>query len=195
VAAGHPVIVLQNLGLAWIPLWHYAVVIGIDPIGNHLILHSGRMAHKETPAGVFTRTWARSGFWAMVVLPPGTLPVSLDETGCLRAVSAMEQLSRWTVAAGGYQAILDRWPDSLTATIGLGVCLYRSADLAAAATVFRNATQQFPHSAVAYNNLAEVLLAQGQRNSALEAAVRAVALGGPLKARFEETLESIRRHP
>ena len=30
IAAGHPVIVLQNLGLSWIPVWHYAVVIGYD---------------------------------------------------------------------------------------------------------------------------------------------------------------------
>ena len=30
IAAGHPAIVLQNLGLSWIPVWHYAVVIGYD---------------------------------------------------------------------------------------------------------------------------------------------------------------------
>jgi hypothetical protein len=28
VAAGNPVVVLQNLGLSWYPVWHYAVVIG-----------------------------------------------------------------------------------------------------------------------------------------------------------------------
>ena len=91
VLAGHPVIVLQNLGLSWYPVWHYAVVIGVDPARDHLILHSGQTANKRNPARVFARTWARSGFWAMVVLPPGGLPASLDETGCLRAVSAMEK--------------------------------------------------------------------------------------------------------
>ena len=30
VAAGNPVLVLQNLGLSWYPMWHYAVVIGYD---------------------------------------------------------------------------------------------------------------------------------------------------------------------
>jgi len=28
LAAGHPVVVLQNLGLSWVPRWHYAVPIG-----------------------------------------------------------------------------------------------------------------------------------------------------------------------
>ena len=30
VAAGHPVLVMQNLGFSWRPQWHYAVVIGYD---------------------------------------------------------------------------------------------------------------------------------------------------------------------
>jgi hypothetical protein len=34
VAAGHPVIVLQNLGLSWYPVWHYAVVVGYDQLGS-----------------------------------------------------------------------------------------------------------------------------------------------------------------
>src|SRR2546422_3737218 len=28
VAAGHPVLVFQNLGLHWIPRWHFAVAVG-----------------------------------------------------------------------------------------------------------------------------------------------------------------------
>jgi hypothetical protein len=30
VAAGNPVLVLQNLSFAWAPVWHYAVVMGYD---------------------------------------------------------------------------------------------------------------------------------------------------------------------
>ena len=41
VAAGHPVIVLQNLGLSWYPVWHYAVVVGYDLPQGIVILHSG----------------------------------------------------------------------------------------------------------------------------------------------------------
>ena len=46
VAAGHPVIVLQNLGLSWIPVWHYAVAIGYDMPADELILHSGTDARQ-----------------------------------------------------------------------------------------------------------------------------------------------------
>ena len=193
VSAGHPVIVLQNLGLAWFPVWHYAVVIGIDPMENRIILHSGRTADKTTAAALFLRTWARSDYWAMVIPRPGTLPVSLDEAGCLRAVSATEPLGRWRVAAEGYRAIMDRWPDSPAAYVGLGVCHFESGDLGAAEAVFRQATARFPDSGVAWNNLAEVLLTRGRRPEALAAAARAVALGGPLKSRFRQTLDSIRR--
>jgi hypothetical protein len=42
VAAGHPVIVLQNLGLSWYPRWHYAVLIGYDMEKRIMILRSGR---------------------------------------------------------------------------------------------------------------------------------------------------------
>ena len=30
IAAGNPVLVLQNAGWSWLPVWHYAVVIGYD---------------------------------------------------------------------------------------------------------------------------------------------------------------------
>lgn len=41
IAAGHPVIILQNLGLSWYPVWHYAVVIGYDAVEGTFILRSG----------------------------------------------------------------------------------------------------------------------------------------------------------
>ena len=53
---------------------------------------------------------------------------------------------------------------------------------------------RFPENGIVFNNLAEVLVAQGRRHEAIHAATRAVDLGGPLKARFEETLESILSH-
>ena len=34
VAAGNPVVVLQNLGLRWLPKWHYAVVVGYNTDTN-----------------------------------------------------------------------------------------------------------------------------------------------------------------
>jgi len=38
LAAGHPVIVLQNLGLSWIPRWHYSLAVGYDLAKNLIII-------------------------------------------------------------------------------------------------------------------------------------------------------------
>ena len=192
IAAGHPVIVLQNLGLSWIPVWHYAVVVGWDAAAGNLILHSGAIAFKPTAFATFERTWARSDFWGLLVLPPSRLPATAKEADYLAAVSPLERMGRWNTAMRAYRTALERWPDSLPATVGIGVCLYQSGDLASAEAHFRGAIERFPGEGVLFNNLAQVLLDQGRRNEALLAVRQAIACGGPLKAHFEQTLEEIR---
>ena len=191
VAAGNPVIVLQNLGLSWYQVWHYAVVIGLDLAKGNVILHSGTTPHKEISLTVFERTWARSDYWGLLVLPPHRLPANAKEKEYLLAVSHLERLGRWDIAADGYTTALSRWPDSLPAAVGLGVCLYRRGDLAAAEAHFRDATVKFPHEGVVYNNLAQVLIDRGNKAEARQAVLTAIEIGGPLKADYERTLEEI----
>ncbi len=195
VAAGHPVVVLQNLGLAWYPVWHYAVVVGLDLAKGNVILHSGATPQKQLSFTTFEHTWARSDFWGLLVLPASRLPAVCNETDYLVALSNLERSGRWETAAEGYQTALNRWPDSLPATVGLGVCLYRTGDLQAAETVFRDAILKFVAEGVLFNNLAQVLMEQGRKTEALEAAMQAIECGGPLKAHFEKTLEEIRSQP
>jgi hypothetical protein len=191
IAAGNPVVVLQNLGLSWYPVWHYAVVIGWRA-DNRLILHSGTTRAKQISLKTFERTWARSHFWGLLVLSPDRLPADVSETRYLQAVSQLERLGRWDIAARGYQAARDRWPNSLAALMGLGVCRYQAGDLPSAEAVFRQATVEFPREGVAFNNLAQVLIDQGRRTEALAAVRQAILLGGPFQAQFEQTLEEIR---
>ena len=47
VAAGNPVLVLQNLGLSFAPQWHYAVVVGFDLNKEEVILRSGTVQGKR----------------------------------------------------------------------------------------------------------------------------------------------------
>ncbi|MGD8700868.1 MAG: PA2778 family cysteine peptidase [Desulfosarcina sp.] len=191
IAAGNPVVVLQNLGLSWYPVWHYAVVIGWSA-DSRLILHSGTTPFKQISLKTFERTWARSHFWGLLVLPPDRLPADASETRYLQAVSQLERLGRWDIAARGYEAARDRWPNSLAALMGLGVCRYQAGDLPSAEAVFRQATVTFPSEGVAFNNLAQVLIDQGRRTEALAAVRQAILLGGPFQAQFEQTLEEIR---
>ncbi|MCP4623572.1 MAG: PA2778 family cysteine peptidase [bacterium] len=192
IAAGHPVIILQNLGLSRLPVWHYAVVIGYDFPEQEVILRSGTTMRKVMPYYLFEKTWSRSNYWGLLVLQPGRLPVLAEENKYLRAVFGLEKSQHFQAAITGYQTALIRWPSSLNARLSLGNIYYFQGDLKGAEKAFRAATQLHPRSAIAFNNLAEALLAQGRKQEALAAAQTAVALGGPLKSESEKTLQEIR---
>jgi tetratricopeptide (TPR) repeat protein len=191
VAAGHPVIVLQNLGLSWAPRWHYAVVIGYDIPADVVLLHTGRNARERTAMRVFQNTWARSGSWGLLVLPPGALPATAGEAEAVAAALGLEKARQPAAAAASYRAVLARWPQSLPAMMGLGNSCYELGDLENAELAFRRAAEAHPASGAAFNNLAHVLLAQGRRAEALAAARRAVSLGGPQLDLFRKTLDEI----
>lgn len=194
LAAGTPVLVLQNLALDWAPQWHYAVAIGYDLEARSLVLRSGTTRRLAMSLDTFERTWARSGRWAMLALPPGRLPQTGTEVQYLAAVAALERVVP-DAARHGYEAALARWPDSLAAQIGLGNASYALRDLTGAAAAYRRAARTHPESADVWNNLAQALAELGNRDHALAAAHRAVALGGPRLATYRETLDNLLRQP
>jgi hypothetical protein len=191
IAAGHPVIILQNLGLSSIPLWHYAVVIGYDYPEKYIILRSGTTRRKETPFSTFERTWARGDYWGIIVLKPTRLPATAREKDYLAAVYGLEKTRKFQAASEGYQTALTRWPQSLVAHMGLGNSRYALGDLHGAEVAFRSATEHHPDSAAAYNNLAQVLFEQGRKSEAIVAAQKAVAIGGSMSHVYESTLKEI----
>lgn len=189
-AAGTPVIVLQNLMFDFLPRWHYAVVVGYDLRREEIILRSGTTARLAMSLINFERTWARGGYWAMVALPPGRLPASAREEAYVGAAVALERASP-EAARLAYATALERWPHNLIARIGAGNAAYTMQDYAAAEAAYRQAVRDYPQAADAWNNLAQTLLRLGRREEALDAAQRAVALGGPRLARYRSTLEAI----
>ncbi|MDC7691126.1 PA2778 family cysteine peptidase [Vogesella indigofera] len=190
IDAGHPVVVLQNLGLSWAPSWHYAVVVGYDLERGQLLLRSGPMRRQVMTLRTFGHTWQRSQYWAFVALPPGRLPASVTEQDATRALVAFERNAKPATAVTAYRAARQRWPHNTTLAMGLGNALYASGDLLAAAQVFRDtaATHQL---AAAYNNLARILLQQGHVAEARQAAEGGLALAGPLRATLLDTLRDI----
>jgi Tetratricopeptide repeat len=191
LAAGHPVVVFQNLGLGRFPVWHYAVAIGYDLDSGDLFLHSGLDAWRVMPLGTFERTWARGDYWGLVVLPPGKLPASADEIAVLRAATGLEQAGKFRAAAAAYAAIAERRPDSLEAWIGRGNAAYAAGDLERAENAFRTAVRRHPNAAAAWNNLAHVQGETGRRAEAVAAAQRAVRLGGPDATTYRATLREV----
>ncbi len=191
LGAGNPVVILENLGLSWYPVWHYAVVVGTNVAGDEVTLRSGDAARQRMPLGLFERTWARSGDWGLLVLPPNRLPAAAQRRPYLKAVAAMERLKHFRQARIAYATALRRWPDSLVARVGLGNACYALKDLAGAEAAYRTAARQHPGSGIAYNNLAQTLADEGRLSEAAQAARRAVALGGPMDAAFRRTLAEI----
>lgn len=192
VAGGNPVVVLQNLSLSWFPLWHYAVAIGYDLDAAELILRSGTTERLVLPLSTFEHTWARSGYWGMLALPPGRLPVTAQEGAVVDALVAFEKTSDAAHARKAYEGALQRWPHNLTMQLGLGNTAYAAGDRQAAIAAFRQATMSHSAHAAPYNNLATVLAEVGDLEQAGIAAEKAVALGGPWRATAQATLRSIR---
>jgi len=193
IAAGHPVIVLQNLGLAWYPVWHYAVAVGYDLKSEAMLLHSGRTARKRVPLKLFHRTWARSNFWGMMTLPPKEIPATATDAGFVESVFGLEQAGQLEAALEGYRTALNRWPANLAAGIGLANVYYALGDFAAAERSLRATIGHVPESGAAYNNLAQVLWDQGKGPEALKAAQTAVRLGGKRLSVYQKTLNEIQK--
>jgi tetratricopeptide (TPR) repeat protein len=193
VAAGHPVLVLQNLAFAWYPLWHYAVVIGFDRERNVLVLRSGRTERLEMSLFTFERTWARGDYWAMVALAPGQLPVTAQATPYLDAAAALERVNP-AAAQQAYAAALAQWPQERMALLGLGNTAYALGQRDAAIAAYRVALERHADFADAWNNLAQALLDAGRRDEAAQAIAQAVALGGARLPRYQELQQAIERN-
>ena len=173
VAAGHAVVVLQNLGLGFAPLWHYAVVVGYDLDAGDVLMRSGSTQRESMILRTFEHTWARSGFWAFTALPPGEWPVTAQADAVVEAAVGFERSATPVQALRAYESALQRWPENLTLAIGLGNTAYASGDKRRAADVFRAAAERHD-SGAAWVNLATVLEELGERDAAIDAAQRAV---------------------
>jgi len=175
IDAGHPVVVLQNLGLSFYTVWHYAVLVGYDFVTREVVLRSGRTEREILTWELFERTWARSGHWAFVVLLPGRLPASALEADAVDAALGFERaVAPPSLRAAVYDSVTARWPDNLTALIGQGNARAALADWAGAARSFERAATRHD-SAAAWHNLALARWQLGEREAARGAAQRALA--------------------
>ena len=189
IAAGTPVIVLQNLALG--EGWHYAVAVGYDLPKGELVLRSGETERHVLPFGVHETVWKRSNYWAMVALPPGRISATADEARWLSAIAALERAGGAAAARTAYGAFLERWPANAGASIGLANTLYAAGELRQAEAVLREAERRDPASAIVLNNLAQTLSDQGRDEEALPFIERAAAAGGPHAAAIAETRRGI----
>ncbi|MGE5546447.1 MAG: PA2778 family cysteine peptidase [Solirubrobacterales bacterium] len=191
LAAGHPVLILENLGLRNEPMWNCPVAIGYDRERGDVLMHSGVDPAKRTPVRLLRRLWSETDEWGLVVLPPGDLPAMAERDAYLEATAGLEQAGRHWEAVMAYDAALSRWPADAGVLMGLGSSLYQLGDPQGAADAYQAASALAPDPGPALDKLAQVLAGLGRRDEAVAAATKAVALGGPMKASYEKTLKDV----
>jgi thioredoxin-like negative regulator of GroEL len=166
VAAGHPVVVLQDVGMM-LPEWHYAVVNGFEYGTGTVFLRSGLQMRQKMPFSYFERTWLAGKYWAMVVLPADQIAATATEERWLEALLGLARTADADTNVKAYTAALKRWPDSLPAAVGLANHLHARGSLPQAAEVLRSTLQRHPKSVIVLNNLAQTLSDQGRNGEAL----------------------------
>lgn len=184
VAAGHPVLVFQNLSLPIYPVWHYAVIIGYDRANETVTLHSGTTRSLQMSFTTFERTWARGAFWAMVALPPAQLPATAEPARMAQSIAALERIHP-EAAFVAYNSARTRWPTQRGLLLGAGNSAYALQRWTEAEQAYRHALAVDSEFADAWNNLAELLWQQQRPQEATAAIARAVALGGPRLAQYQ----------
>ncbi len=183
VAAGNPVLVLQNLAFDWYPRWHFAVLVGYDRRDGSLILRSGITRRWLTDFASFDTTWARSGRWAVVTLPGDRLPAGAQLRPWLKAASDLEETGHSRVAQQAYLTATERWPAESLGWFALANSRYAAGDRTGAEAALRVSIERAPSFAAGWFNLAQVLAERGCEAAAKEVGACARRLA-PADKRF-----------
>lgn len=187
VAAGNPVLVMQNLGFDWYPQWHFAVVVGFDRSQRELVLRSATVERWTTDFTSFDKTWARAKRWAVVTLPPDRLPQEAQLQPWLQAASDLEETGRRTDAERAYRTAAEHWPDEAMPALALGNARHAEGDRVGAEAALRDSIHRQPDFTVGWFNLGELLNERGCPQQAAVARTCAQQLA-PDDARFKAPL-------
>jgi tetratricopeptide (TPR) repeat protein len=191
VAAGNPVIVLQDFGVWPISIWHYSVVVGYDHSRGVVLIRSGLEPRPPMPFAVLEYLWRESEYWAMVTPPATRLPASASESEYAEAAAATARVAGARAARIAYETLLHRWPDNLTGAIGLANSAYELGELGEAEMILRRASRLRPDSIPVLNNLAQVLYDEGRDKEALTVIERALGVESPFAAAVNATHDMI----
>ncbi len=186
VAAGNPVLVLQNLAFERWPQWHFAVVVGYDLAEQRIVLRSGTTKRWITTFGAFERSWAKAEKWAMLTLAPDHLPETAQEAHWLRSASDLEEVGQADAARMAYEAAVEYWNSAL-GLFALANSQYAAGEKDAAEKSLRASVGGDPRFAIGWFNLSHVLAERGCLASARQARSCALLLD-PEDGRFRSPL-------
>jgi len=194
INAGNPVLVFQNLRFSFWPQWHYAVIVGYDLHKAELILRSGRSKNLAVSFSKFERTWERADYWAYVLIPAGTTPVTANPNEYILFSHELEKTAGIDHALPAFQQAAKKWPDNSLVLMTLGNAEYAAKNYEAAIVAFMRELELRPQNALAWNNLSYALVANQCREQALKAVNCAVHLL-PDDKNFQQSLQEIKQIP
>ncbi len=187
--AGRPVLVLQNLQTRHFPIWHYAVLVGLDAESNRVFLNSGTEQGLDMSAPSFLRTWDWAGRWAMVALRPGEMPAEVALSPYLEAVAAFEEVAGGIASAPAWKAALRQWPLDGRPYLALGNLAYARGALAVAMGYYRGGLVVSPGDPALANNLASVLGEVGSPEEGVSI-LQPILAAQPVASRWRVVMES-----
>lgn len=195
LAAGNPVLVLQDLGALGIRRWHFAVVVGFAPDQDVLILRSGTERRRLERREQFLRTWQAGEYWAAVLTRPDQPPTTATGSSFIRALAATERYLTPGAVSDANAVALARWPADPLVLLANGNQAYTAGQLTTAISRYRSLLAIEPTHLAGRNNLASALLDAGCPRQALTQAEQAASLlptDSPLAAAVNDTLAKAR---
>ncbi len=192
INAERPVIILQNLALSLYPIWHYSVVTGRSANNDSFLLHSGRHEYYRSAWTTLENTWRRGKYWALIAVPAGDLPGSININDATKAAMDLEKVGKYRAAQLTYAAIAQRWPDKFIAHVGLANTHMQLKEPLAASQAYKHALQLNAQSAEALNNFAYSAFELGCEVTAIEAANCAIRIEGANHKTLSATLSELK---
>jgi len=176
IDAGHPVLIMQNLGFSWFPKWHFSVVVGYDLNKKTISLRSGEKLEHHIDFSLFLKTWRRAGSWAMLAIPAGTLPATAEANRVIAVAHDLEQVGQSSAALSVYRSVIAQWPDTSIAYFGAGNSAYALGEFKTAHSFYGAYLGNKPMAVEGWNNMAYNLIQLGCGHQALQAIQCAVNL-------------------
>jgi tetratricopeptide (TPR) repeat protein len=171
-----PVIVLQNLGLSWYPLWHYAVVKGYDLETQEFILHSADIENRRVGMKVFERTWQRANFWFVAALKPSQSTSALNDFTYISASQDLISIGKGPAAISYLQQAINAWPKNWLSYFLLANYYFEQNNITKAIEWFEQGLNYGDQQSHYLNNFAYALLKNGDTERANIIVEKALAI-------------------
>lgn len=162
-----PVVVFQNLGLSWLPAWHYSLLVGFHSGKNLVYVHGGNKPYEALSFDRFVSTWRRGGEWAYVLVPASQVPSHAPFEEALDNGIVFERLEKTDQALELYSAMANRWPERFEPHLGRAQIFYQRGRHHQALVEIQAGLRKSPAHPALLFNLAELYHELGRRGKAL----------------------------